>query len=277
MIPVTYIAKKVAGKETAENGAKSHPGKLADIQRTAAWVGLGALGLGITFIMAKRAIKNIRRKNSERKFTNEAQQAILLRSAINPSGISWMMWMDGTKEQAIYDVAGRITNFRKVQQEYQNLFNSSLVNDLEKELSTDEYNKFMNIVNTTGSQGVVAENNTSDNALSPTGTDDGDVKNKVILIKNPTKIYEKFTWYPLGSVKSVKPYTFINHLATGNIKRLTLGWTILEFVETRIKTVEGSVKTVYVNRADVTLVSQDDFLANYRDKYTKITFNDSDF
>lgn len=278
MIPVAYIAKKVAGNKPDGNGSHTRQGKTADIQKTAAWLGLGALGLGITFLVGRRIVRNIRKKNSERKFTGEAQQAILIRSSINPSGVSWMMWMDGTKEEAIYKIASQVTNFRKVQQEYQNLFNSSLVGDLEKELSTDEYARFMNIINTSGSQGQVSDGNPGSGDYSQFETNTGEITGKVILVTKATKVYEKFTWYPLGSVKKIEPYYFINHVATGNIKKLMTGYGYtLEFVETRIKTVEGSVKTIYVSKADVMLVSKEDFQDKYRNNYTKIIFRDSDF
>lgn len=277
MIPAAYIAKKIAGNKPDNNNSQAKPGKTADVQRTAAWLGLGALGLGISFLVGRRIVRNIRKKRSERRFTGEAQQAILLRSAMNPSGMSWMMWMDGTKEKAVYEIAAQITNFRKVQQEYQNLFNSSLVRDLENELSTDEYTKFMNIVNSGGQQ-QISEGNTGSGGNTQSETTTGDIKGKVILIAKTTKIYEKFTWYPFGSVKKVEPYYFINHVATGNIKKLMISFGVyLEFVETRIKTLEGSVKAIYVSKADVMLVSKENFQANYSGKYTKIIFRDSDF
>jgi hypothetical protein len=91
-------------------------------------------------------------------------------------------------------------------------------------------------------------------------------------------MYEKFTWYPFGSVKKAEPNYFINHVATGNIKKLNIGYGMtIPFVETRIKTAEGTVKTIYVRQSDVKLVSKEDFSTNYRNKYTKLIFRDDDF
>ncbi len=279
MTPAAYIAKKVAGKKaTGDPPANAPSDNMADIKRKAVVAGLGALGLGISYLVGKRIIKNIRKKHTERRFTEESQQALILRSAMNPSGASWLMWMDGTKEKAIYDVAAQITNFKKVQQDYQNLYNRSLVADLQKELGTDEYIKFMNIINSGGIQNSNVDSIPGDNTNSRAETDDGSIKGKVILIEKASKIYEKFTWYPFGSVKNVGPYYFINHVATGNIKRLNAGYGFtIPFVETRVKTAEGSVKTIYIAQKDVKLVSKEDFSANYRDKYTKLIFRDNDF
>ena len=279
MIPAAYIAKKVVGKKTTGGSPANKPtDNMADIKRKATVVGLGVLGLGVSYLVGKRILKNIRKKRTERKFTEESQQALLLRSAMNPSGASWLIWMDGTKEEAIFNIAAQITNFKKVQQDYQNLYNRSLIQDLQKELDTDDYTKFMNIINSGGIQNSNVEGGTNTGTNSQSAISDGSVQGKVILIEKDTKIYEKFTWYPFGSVKKAEPLYFINHVATGNIKKLNLGYGMtIPFVETRIKTAEGSVKTIYISQKDVKLVSKEDFSANYRDKYTKLIFRDDDF
>jgi hypothetical protein len=278
MIPAAYIAKKVVEKKMSGNTSNPRPDKVSDLQRKATIIGLGALGVGITYFIGKRIIKNIRKTSAERRFTQEGQQALLLRSALNPTGVSWMMWMDGTKEKTILNVAAQITNFRKVQQEYQSLFNSSIVTDLQKELSPDEYTQFMNIINSGGIQNQTVDTGITNGNYTIPDSANNDLKGKVILIKNSTKLYEKFTWYPLGSIKKVEPNYFINYLTTGNIKKVPLayGFTV-EFVETRIKTVEGSVKTIYVNKADIMLVSKEDFQNNFQNSYTKLNFSDNEF
>lgn len=279
MIPAAYIAKKVMQKK-ATNGSPSNAptDNLDNIKKKVLVVGLGAVGLGVSYLVAKRIIKNIKKKSTERKFTQESQQALLLRSAINPSGASWLIWMDGTKEEEIYNIAAQITNFKKVQQDYENLYNRSLVTDLQKELDTDEYTKFMNIINSGGIQNSNVEGGTNGNTYSQTGTNDVSVQGKVILIEKGTKIYESFTWYPFGSVKKVEPFYFINHVATGNVKKLNVGYgVVIPFVETRIKTAEGSVKTIYVQKSDVKLVTKEEFTNIYQGKYTKLIFRDDEF
>jgi hypothetical protein len=281
MIPAAYIAKKMANKKaysgntlpgTRDNG-------LDDIKEKAVAIGLTALGIGAAFFVGRKIYKNIREKRTERRFTEESQQALLLRSAMNPSGASWLIWMDGTKEEAIFNIAAQITNFRKVQQDYQNLYNRSLLKDLQKELKTDEYNKFMNIINSGSIQNSnVQGGNSPGYSPLPTGSNAGGIQGKVILIEKDTKIYEKFTWYPFGSVRKAEKGYFINHLTTGEIKKVNAGYGIvIPFVEVRIKTVEGMVKTVYVKQSDVKLVSKEDFLSNYQNRYTKLVFRDDDF
>ncbi len=279
MIPAAYIAKKLASKkEVSEQITQQPDDGLDEIKEKAITIGLGALGIGVAYIVGRKIFKNLREKRTERRFTEESQQALLLRSAMNPSGASWLIWMDGTKEEAIYNIAAQITNFKKVQQDYQNLYNRSLIKDLQKELDTDDYTKFMNIINSGGIQNSNVEGGTTINNNSKNEFNDGSIQGKVILIEKDTKIYEKFTWYPFGSVKKAAPFYFINHVATGNIKKLNIGYGMtIPFVETRIKTAEGSVKTIYISRNDVKLVSKEDFTSNYKDKYTKLIFRDDDF
>lgn len=279
MIPAAYIAKKLAHKKAIPEQAPSHLDEgLNDIKEKALTIGLSALGIGAAYFVGKKIIKNIREKRTERRFTEESQQALLLRSAMNPSGASWLIWMDGTKEEAIFNVAAQITNFKKVQQDYQNLYNRSLIKDLQKELDTNEYTKFMNIINSGGIQNSNVEGGSGENNYPQTGISDGSVQGKVILVEKGTRVYEKFTWYPFGSVKKAEPFYFINHVATGNIKKLNVGYGMtIPFVEIRIKTAEGSVKTIYIPQNDVKLVSKEDFSANYKNKYTKLIFRDDDF
>lgn len=279
MIPAAYIPKKLANKKgTPETKPVQPDNGLDEIKEKALTIGLGAVGIGVAFFVGRKIIKNIREKRTERRFTEESQQALLLRSAMNPSGASWLIWMDGTKEETIFNIAAQITNFKKVQQDYQNLYNRSLIQDLQKELDTDEYTKFMNIINSGGIQDSNVEGGSCANNNPQTGISDGSIQGKVILIEKGTKVYEKFTWYPFGSVKKAEPFYFINHVATGNIKKLNVGYGMtIPFVETRIKTTEGSVKTIYISQKDVKLVSKEDFTANYKDKYTKLNFRDDDF
>ncbi len=279
MIPAAYIAKKIASKKAVPEQITQQPEDgLDEVKEKAITIGLGALGIGVAYLVGRKIFKNLREKRTERRFTEESQQALLLRSAMNPSGASWLIWMDGTKEETIFNIAAQINNFKKVQQDYQNLYNRSLIKDLQKELDTDDYTKFMNIINSGGIQNSNVEGGSGVDYSSQTELTESSVKGKVILIEKGTKIYEKFTWYPFGSVKKIEPFYFINHVATGNIKKLNIGYGMtVPFVETRIKTAEGSVKTIYIPQNDVKLVSNEDFTAQYRDKYTKLIFRDDDF
>lgn len=84
------------------------------------------------------------------------QQAVALRNAINPSGIEWMRQYDGTNEDAIFQIAAQITDFEKVSKAYYQLFfQRSLTNDLQSELSAEDFQKFLNLINNKGQTNVV--------------------------------------------------------------------------------------------------------------------------
>jgi hypothetical protein len=69
-----------------------------------------------------------------------------LRSAMNPSGISWMMSMDTTDTGTVLNTAKTITNLDSVQKAYKNLYQDNLLDDIQDELSTSEYQKFLTII-----------------------------------------------------------------------------------------------------------------------------------
>lgn len=74
----------------------------------------------------------------------EVGQAMIIRSAMNPSGMEWLKSTDGTNTEAILNTAKEITDLNLVMNAYKNLFNSSMLEDLQKELSPEDYTKFLN-------------------------------------------------------------------------------------------------------------------------------------
>ncbi|MCF8284659.1 MAG: annexin [Sphingobacteriales bacterium] len=72
--------------------------------------------------------------------------AMLLRSAINPSSISWLKQTDGTNEEAIFSIAKQITKLDEVASAYKDLYQDNLFDDLQRELSLEDYQKVLNIV-----------------------------------------------------------------------------------------------------------------------------------
>lgn len=92
--------------------------------------------------------------------TNEAKEKIqspsglnanalaqLYRQAMNPSGYGWMMELDGTNENLIFDLAAKTNNFQSVSTSYRALYGTDLTSDLRKELSSDDYTKFVQTLN----------------------------------------------------------------------------------------------------------------------------------
>lgn len=107
---------------------------------------IGALTLG--YFVGKRIFKKYRERKTSllADKSPEVRQAMSLRSAMNPSGASWLMWSDGTKEDAIWQVAQQITDLDAVAMAYRNLYSDELIKDLQGELSTNDFTAFLQAV-----------------------------------------------------------------------------------------------------------------------------------
>ena len=105
-------------------------------------------GIYITYRLGKKLIAEFNKSNAQDNADDspEVRQAMTLKSAMNPSGISWMMSFDTTNSSKILETAKVITNLDNVRAAYKNLYQSNLLDDLQSELSTDDYQKFMTIV-----------------------------------------------------------------------------------------------------------------------------------
>ncbi len=108
------------------------------------------IGLGITVgvLVSAKKIKKIIKNKTDKENTPDVQFAKRLRTAMSPSGVWWMP--DGTDEKGIMEVAKDISNnsevkFNNVQTAYKRLYNSSLSDDLQSELSTSEYTEFLSL------------------------------------------------------------------------------------------------------------------------------------
>ena len=111
----------------------------------------GALVIGgiyLTYRLGKNIISSLNKSDAQNKADDspEVRQAMALRSAMNPSGISWMMSIDTTNTSSVMDTAKTITNLDSVQKAYKNLYQDNLFDDLQSELSTSDYQKLLTIV-----------------------------------------------------------------------------------------------------------------------------------
>ena len=83
-------------------------------------------------------------KNEHKDFNQIAQQ---YRSAANPSGADWMIDWDGTDEDAIevlaHQTKGHLDSIARV---YKQKFDETLTDRLRKELDTDDFQNWRNIV-----------------------------------------------------------------------------------------------------------------------------------
>lgn len=105
-------------------------------------------GIYLTYRLGKNFIENLNKSAAQSKADDspEVRQAMTLRSAMNPSGISWMKSFDTTKTGLVIDTAKAITNLDNVSKAYKDLYQDNLLDDLQSELSSSEYQKFLNIV-----------------------------------------------------------------------------------------------------------------------------------
>ena len=126
----------------------SLPSVAPDVQRKVlrGVVIIGSLTLG--YFVGKRIFKKLRERKTSllADKSPEVRQAMSLRSAMNPSGASWLMWGDGTKEDAIWQVAQQITDLDAVALAYRNLYSSELIPNLQSELGTKDFEAFLQAV-----------------------------------------------------------------------------------------------------------------------------------
>jgi hypothetical protein len=174
-------------------------------------------GIYITYRLGKKIIDGINKKDTQTKADDspEVRQAMALRSAMNPSGISWMMSFDTTNTSSVLDTAKTITKLDSVGTAYKNLYQNNLLDDLQNELSTSDYQKFLTIVS--GNQnkdvsngGTAAVQYAKANQLVVT-------KKEVYLRTSPDatnhgRIYEMFS--NKNIIRLAKPGEFLGY-ATG--------------------------------------------------------------
>lgn len=113
-------------------------------------IGGVAIGLGgyALYKLGKGIIANIKKNQTQSNVGEnlETQQATVLRTAMNPSGISWMKSFDTTDSDTILATATQIKDLNSVVKSYKNLYQNDLLTDLQSELSTEDYKKFLSIV-----------------------------------------------------------------------------------------------------------------------------------
>jgi hypothetical protein len=84
-------------------------------------------GIYLTYRLGKNIIASLNKSDAQNKADDspEVRQAMSLRSAMNPSGISWMMSMDTTDTSTVLNTAKTITNLDSVQKAYKNLYQNN--------------------------------------------------------------------------------------------------------------------------------------------------------
>lgn len=146
------------------------------------------------------------------------RQAMGLRSAMNPSGISWLMWADGTREDAIAQIATQISDLDSVAAAYRKLYGAELLADLQSELSVSRFNAFLQTV--ASNRVNQSQNRSLPNASGGAYTAAGRLivaKQAVFVRTSPDASYNG-AWYEFTAQKNIfktaQPGEFIGY-ATG--------------------------------------------------------------
>ncbi|MFN8208088.1 MAG: hypothetical protein U0T82_11860 [Bacteroidales bacterium] len=113
-------------------------------------VGGVVLGVGgfLLYKGGKGLFDALRKKSTENLADDspDVRQAMALRSAMNPSGVPWMKTFDTTNSKAVLETAGQIKNLDAVSTAYRKLYADDLLKDLQNELNTEDYQKFLTLV-----------------------------------------------------------------------------------------------------------------------------------
>lgn len=175
-------------------------------------------GAYLAYRFGKKLIADIN-KNAVQSQTDDkpsVRQAMTLRNAMNSSGVSWMMSADGTDEALILDTAKSITNLDEVSKNYRDLYQSNLLDDLQRELSAEDYSKFLTLVSSN-------PNKSTKKGSAPPVT--FAKKSQLVVAKKPVAIrtspdasnhgafYEVFS--DKNIVRTAQPGEFLGY-ATGN-------------------------------------------------------------
>lgn len=113
-------------------------------------VGGAVLGIGgfVVYKIVKKMIDESKKKSTERRADDSAEvrQAMAFRSAMNPSGISWMKSFDTTNVKAVLDTAKQVKKLDDVIAAYSDLYKDDLMIDLQNELSASDYQKILTLM-----------------------------------------------------------------------------------------------------------------------------------
>lgn len=229
-------------------------------------------GLYMGYRITSKAIKNWRERQTSALADENAEvrQAMGLRSAINPSGISWLMWSDGTNENAIAQIATQIQNLDSVSTAYRNLYSSDLIKDLQSELSTNLFNSFLQTISNNRinlQNGNPSGQNSSGSYTSPQQLV---VAKKTVLVRTSPDASYHGGWYEIGENKNIfktaKAGEFIGH-ATG--KQHFDAKNNVKFIEVAYK-IGPLAPPSFQSQIDVTRLLWVSASANYTDQFTSV-------
>jgi hypothetical protein len=240
-------------------------------------VGGAVIGIGgfILYKLIKKIIAGAQKSSTEKLADDspEVRQAMALRSAVNPSGASWMKSFDTTNVSAVFETAKQIKNLDEVASSYKKLYQDDLLLDLQKELSTTDYQKFLTLVsaNPAKSGGSAPVTFAAKSQLVVAKTD-------VYLRTSPDASYHgavyEFASKNKNIIRKAKPGEFLGY-ATGkqsfdvknNVKFIEVGYLVKkEDLPASLKAYAGKKYTYWVSSSS-SYVDIFPYYKNMWDKY----------
>lgn len=240
-------------------------------------------GLYMGYRLARKGIRKVRSRNTSMLVDQrpEVRQAMGIRSALNPSGISWLMWGDGTNEKAIEQLATQIKSLDVVTTAYRNLYGKELIKDLQNELSVDRFNSFLRAVSNN-------RINTASGRNGSTYTATGKLvaaKQNVLVRTTPDGSYHG-AWYEMGENKNIfrfaKAGEFIGY-ATGkqhydapnNIKYIEVAFRVGPGAPRELLSKQGQVVLLWVSASahyTIQFTSKEALLQHYPGASTQLSY-----
>ncbi len=225
-------------------------------------------------IITTKVVQKLKQDNAFKNAdSEEVQQAIAIRSALNPSGVSWLSSMDSTDLDTLYQVAGQITNIKKVVKQYKNLYQRSMMDDLQKDLEPEEYQKFL----------LLQKNQYTDTSAStPDIQSSVENKGKYVLTIDETKFYKDVKDYLIpftGHAYEEKPGRCIGTVALSESVRSYKAYMVypVTLIKVYIKTQQGHDRYIYVDQDDIKMVTKTEYYKSYKKNYPYYRYADKLF
>jgi hypothetical protein len=174
-------------------------------------------GIYLTYRLGKNIIASMNKSDAQNKADDspDVRQAMALRSAMNPSGISWMMSFDTTNTATVMDSAKIITNLDNVQTAYKNLYQDNLLDDLQSELTASDYQKFLTIISSNSKKDTSGGGSAAVQFAKPNQMV---VAKKAVTLRTTPEATNHGAFYEVFSAKNIirqaKPGEFLGY-ATG--------------------------------------------------------------
>lgn len=174
-------------------------------------------GIYLSYRLGKNLLAALNKSDAQAKADDspEVRQAMALRSAMNPSGVKWMMSIDTTNTETVMDTAKIITNLDNVQRAYKSLYQDNLLDDLQSELSASDYQKFLTIVSSNGKKEFTTGGSS---ALQFAKANQLVVAKKAVSLRSAPDATNHGAFYEVFSdkniIRSAKPGEFLGY-ATG--------------------------------------------------------------